>query len=509
MGTAEEKLKIIYEAEDRGAGQTASGLHTALLGLGKFLAGGALVVGGAALAGMGAGLKTSMDEAIEAEEVMASFMQTLKSTGREGEISVEMADKLANGLMQVTKFSDEEILSAETMLLRFKNINADAFPRALGLSLDLAQAMGTDAATAAQQLGKSLLEPGEGMRVLKAAGVTLSEEEKKMIEQMVATGDSAGALDLIFGKLEKGIGGAAQAAGETFSGQMTIAKNTLLNVAEGIGNVLLPAFAETAKEITPLLMELANGIAEFVKSDQFKKWLADTVKWIKEDLIPGIRQAAVWFKNDFIPAVKAIWSVAGPILKFLAAAFHFLWAVEIKGLVTFFNNQKNAIIGFFALFEKAKTTVETAIKNIKAAITGVSWKDLGKSIIQGIADGVGAFAGLLWDAAVQAATGALAAIKKVLGIKSPSKVFEDEVGANIGLGMLAGIKKTLSGVALQTSVSPFLSAGRSFAGAGAGGYAGGGSVVVNLNAPVLGFRDERDLADKLGPLIEKYLRGRR
>lgn len=89
------------------------------------------------------------------------------------------------------------------------------------------------------------------------------------------------------------------------------------------------------------------------------------------------------------------------------------------------------------------THIPEMLKNIaKSAWDGflnMPWANLGKGIIDGIAAGVSGAAASIASAAKSAASNALASAKKLLGIHSPSKVFRDEVGKMIGLGMAEGI----------------------------------------------------------------------
>lgn len=74
-------------------------------------------------------------------------------------------------------------------------------------------------------------------------------------------------------------------------------------------------------------------------------------------------------------------------------------------------------------------------------ILETDWIQLGKDIISGLINGIGAMAGALWDAAVNIARSALDAIKSFFGIASPSKLMRDEVGKFIPLGIAAGIER--------------------------------------------------------------------
>lgn len=87
--------------------------------------------------------------------------------------------------------------------------------------------------------------------------------------------------------------------------------------------------------------------------------------------------------------------------------------------------------------------IPSIISQIKSAFTSVNWGSVGINIIQGIASGVASAAGSLVDAAVNAATNALEWVKSKLGIHSPSRVFRDEVGKMMALGMGIGFEKNI------------------------------------------------------------------
>jgi phage-related protein len=87
-----------------------------------------------------------------------------------------------------------------------------------------------------------------------------------------------------------------------------------------------------------------------------------------------------------------------------------------------------------------------AISSMKNSFTKVKWSEVGTNIIKGIARGVTGGVSYLLSAARKAASDALSAIKKKLGIKSPSTVFRDEVGRYIALGMAAGIDENSKAV---------------------------------------------------------------
>jgi phage-related protein len=78
--------------------------------------------------------------------------------------------------------------------------------------------------------------------------------------------------------------------------------------------------------------------------------------------------------------------------------------------------------------------------SIRAWWSGIDWGELGRGIINGIIAGIQGGIASIADAARAAAQAALDAAKGLLGIKSPSRVFAEEVGKPSVQGMLQPFK---------------------------------------------------------------------
>lgn len=87
--------------------------------------------------------------------------------------------------------------------------------------------------------------------------------------------------------------------------------------------------------------------------------------------------------------------------------------------------------------------IPSMISQIKNAFTSVNWGSVGMNIISGIASGISSAVGSLISTATSAASSALDAIKSKLGIHSPSRVFRDQVGKMMALGMGIGFEKNI------------------------------------------------------------------
>lgn len=168
---------------------------------------------------VGTGLKLAIDAALENQQAMAQTEAVIRATGGAAGMTAEEVASLADALEMQTTVSAETIQSGENMLLTFKNVGEETFPRATTAMLDMAVAMAqgdtsaVDLKGTAIQLGKALNDPIEGMSALSRVGVTFTEEQKAMIEAMVEAGDVAGAQGVILAELESEFGGAAEAAG--------------------------------------------------------------------------------------------------------------------------------------------------------------------------------------------------------------------------------------------------------------------------------------------------------
>lgn len=218
----------------------------------------AAVSAGVAFAAVSAAIYTSIDAANEAAQVQAQLGAVLKSTAGVAGVTADAAISLSKALEGTTAFSDETVLSAENLLLTFTSIGKDIFPQATQTVLDMAQALGEDTSSAAIQLGKALQDPILGVTALRRVGVNFNQAQIDVIKNLVDTGKSAQAQQLILAELGKEFGGSAAANVTTFAGKLAQAKNQFNDMQEEIGNALLPAMASFLNAITPIISKLTE-----------------------------------------------------------------------------------------------------------------------------------------------------------------------------------------------------------------------------------------------------------
>jgi len=199
----------------------------------------------------------AVKEAMASEAAIADLEQTLKSTGSAAGVTSKEIQDYANKMQMLTKFSDDEIISGNAMLLTFTKIGKEVFPAASDATLDLAQKFGMDLSQASVMLGKALNDPVAGVGALRRIGVALSAQQEQQIKDFMAVNDIASAQKVILDELAVEVGGMAQAFGGTAAGKMAIFNNQLGQLKEALGNAIIPTLISFMQAITPLIQSLA------------------------------------------------------------------------------------------------------------------------------------------------------------------------------------------------------------------------------------------------------------
>jgi hypothetical protein len=296
----EDKIKKHDGAAGK-LGKTFSGLGVA-----------ALAAGAALVAGFGAALISGIQGVMEGEDAIAQLDAVLKSTGGSAGVMRKDLLDMADQMQKTTKFTQEEVLAAESLLLTFTNIGEKTFPRATKAAADMATALGTDMAGQSIALGKALNDPTKGITALTRVGVTFTEEQKKSIKAMQESGDMAGAQTVILKELEKEFGGSAIAAGQTFSGQLEILKNAFGEVTEGLATKFMPYLQKFMDFVVVNMPTIENIFS--VAFDVIGKAVKVVADFIADVLMPHFKALWDWIK-PYMPQIKESVVVAFTIIK--------------------------------------------------------------------------------------------------------------------------------------------------------------------------------------------------
>lgn len=219
------------EAKKRAKGikDAADDASSAWGNLGKVAAG---AFAGISVAGVFARV---IQETISAQQEQAQLAAVLKSTGEAAGYSQDELNGMADAMERGSTISAGEINQAQTTLLAFTGIVGQEFPRALQAAVDMASRTGMSVVSAAETIGRALDIPSKGLTALSKQGFRFTDDQKKLAEQLEATGHTAEAQGIILSALEESYGGAAQAARDTLGGALTGLQNTISGLLTGSG----------------------------------------------------------------------------------------------------------------------------------------------------------------------------------------------------------------------------------------------------------------------------------
>src|SRR3990167_2188992 len=283
---------------------------------------------------------------MESAKVIAQTGAVLKSTGGAANVTAKHVSDLSGKLLKLSGVDDEAIQSGQNLLLTFTKIRNevgkgnDIYDQATMATLNLSVAMKKDMSSSAILVGKALNDPIKGMSALSRAGIQFTEEQKKTIKALVASGDAMGAQKMILKELETQFGGSAEAAGKTLPGQLSIAKESFANVSGQIVTAMLPA-----------LTKLLQGFSDFLVWAQ-ANWpkFRDTVVAVFDRIRAVTQQVIDYYQKNVQPAVEKV-----------LAAISFLWE-KFGGTIT-------TVVKI--AFESALTIIRNTLSIIKAVIDGV------------------------------------------------------------------------------------------------------------------------------------------
>ena len=225
----------------------------------------------------------------------------------------------------------------------------------------------------------------------------------------------------IFGVIETIVGALSQ-AGQMIGAFFKQNQAILAQAGKAILDALLAALP-TLLNLLPTVLELGTKII---------KMLAGAIKWISKniDLVKTLVVALGTFKI----ALTVVSWIKGIV-------------VAIKGLSTAVQVAGGVIKVFSGLLSMSPAGI--AVTAIGAIVTALTYfftqTEAGRRAWQGLMDGITKGAKAVGKWLFGWCEGIIKGVKKIFGIHSPSKVFRDEVGRQIGAGLGIGLRKSLSG----------------------------------------------------------------
>ena len=143
-----------------------------------------------------------------------------------GKTSQALLDQ-ASALQKVTTFGDEAIIGVQSSLAAFLD-SEEAIKKATEATLDISVAMGMDLKSAGDLVAKTL---GSSTNAMSRYGIT--------VEGAVGSTDR---LESLTGNVARLFGGQAKAQADTYAGSVQQLQNSLGDMAEDIGRIVIPIF---------------------------------------------------------------------------------------------------------------------------------------------------------------------------------------------------------------------------------------------------------------------------
>ena len=251
----------------------------------------------------------------------------LNATGHAAGFSAQQMADYAAELQKITNFGDEVTISGMAVLASFKNIQGQVFKDTIRAAQDMSAVMGQDLQSSIVQLGKAINDPIKGLSALSRVGVTFTDEQKRLIASLQASGDLMGAQKVILAELQSEFGGAAAAMLNPFE-QVA---NAFGDLQESLGAIavdllqsVLPAIQRVTEEVSAFALgfsqveDKAGALGKILEGSfdvaiaAIKVKFIELIDWMKTATIEqGTRLATIGGGRLAVPGLQAGGQAAG------------------------------------------------------------------------------------------------------------------------------------------------------------------------------------------------------
>ncbi len=197
--------------------------------------------------------KEAVQEYGRAADALAQVNLTLKNTHEAAGFTSEQLQKMDEQLSKTSLYSKTDILSGVTKnLLRFKDLHGEAFKKAQQDIVNYAASTGVSLKAATKVIGIALSDPSQGFVGLRRVGIMFTEQQKKMLAQLVKTNHVATAQRYIFQRLAL-MQGAATTAMKSGTGPIKNLHKNLEELQESFGHIISVGLAPFIQDLTRLI----------------------------------------------------------------------------------------------------------------------------------------------------------------------------------------------------------------------------------------------------------------
>ena len=200
---------------------------------------------------------------------------------------------------------------------------------------------------------------------------------------------------------------------------------------QGVINAVFPFIQTIVTSVMNVINEIITTVLAAINGDWSGVW--EGIKNIASSVWDGI-------KSIVSGAINAVSGIISSVLNGISGIFSSVWN-GIKGAVS------SAWSGITSAVSSGVSSMMNFITSIPSRIMGVfsgagSWLlSAGRNIIQGLIDGITNAIGGAISAVKDAVGGIIDGAKSLLGIASPSKVFDREIGRMIPAGLGRGVSE--------------------------------------------------------------------
>lgn len=294
--------------------------------------------------------------------------------------------------------------------------------------------------------------------------------------------------------------------------------SSIPQIISQMGSALMALAPQVMEMGGQILTQLANGIITYVPQmvAQLPTIISEFINFISGQL-PTILEQGTQLLNEFVNGIiGAIPTLVSNLPQVITSFVDFIASnlpTIIQSGIDILINLIEGIIGAIPQLIAALPQIIEAIVSGIGSLLG-SILDVGKNIVEGIWQGISNAAKWLTDKITGWFNGVVDGVKRFLGIASPSKLFEDEIGINMALGVGEGWQKEFDDVrgqiedglkfdsaAIDTESSAM---GRAL-GAGSTNAFGGGmpaGTTININIDGARYSDENALAEAIAERME-------
>ena len=319
------------------------------------------VIGAAGFAAVAAGIGFAAKAAAEDQKSFALLENTIRNVTGATHDQIKAVDDQIGKMSLATGVADDKLRPAFEALVRGTRDTELAMSQ-MSLVLDISTSLQTDATVVADALAKAQ----QGNTKALAA---LSPEMKTMIKE-------GASMEQILETLTANFDGAADAAANTFGGQLARLKVFLSELVEQIGYYVLPVLSKIAEfivqDVVPAFTSIIekHGPALAAIFQKIADFIADkVVPVLRDKLIPFITVVAEFIGEKLVPIIRdsaiVIFGKLGDIFDTVSKKIE-----ENRGnidkLVTFFGD----LVGFIT-----KYVAPTLVK-----VLGVAFDIVGKAI---------------------------------------------------------------------------------------------------------------------------------